>query len=65
LPDCWAANDEYAGETLVFARRAPVYLYALKAGEARVEAPQPEPSLWSRVASVAAQWMPRPAGAAA
>jgi hypothetical protein len=55
----------YQGETLVFNRRAPVYLYGLKAGEARVEAPQPEPSRWSRVASIAAEWMPRPARASA
>jgi hypothetical protein len=53
----------YTGETLVFDRRAPVYLCALKAGEARVEAPQAEPSLWLRVTSFAAEWMARPARA--
>jgi hypothetical protein len=55
----------YTGETLVFDRRAPVYLYALKAGEARIEASQPEPSLWARLARLAAEWMPRPVRAAA
>ena len=53
----------YTGETLLFDRRAPVYLCALKAGETRIEAPQPEPSLWSRFASLVAEWMPWPARA--
>jgi hypothetical protein len=55
----------YQGETLTFERRAPVYLYGLKAGEARIEAAQPEPSLWARIATAAAEWMQRPERASA
>jgi hypothetical protein len=51
----------YTGETLSFDRRSPVYLYALKAGEARIEAPQAEPSPWSRLARFVADWMQWPA----
>ena len=55
----------YPGETLLFERRAAVYLYTLKAGEARMEAPQAQSSLWSRVASLASEWVQRPARASA